>query len=240
MKKTLTALSLFICSTTGSFAQATFNTKEYVDIGNIKAAVLLHGDMNWDAASLSSQCEFPKGSGIHLSGATTIWMGSYDDQGQLHVAAQTYRQTGNDFWPGPLDSNGSLDLATSTQWARIWKVNYLEIGQHISNTNRTVTNTPPAILEWPAKGNPYAKGNNGAPLTITTDMAPFVDVNSDGNYNPLHGDYPEIKGDQMLWWVFSDNGPTHNNAVSQPLEVEVHAKAYAYARGTLVDKCDIL
>ncbi|HEY9176216.1 MAG TPA: T9SS type A sorting domain-containing protein [Flavipsychrobacter sp.] len=235
MKKTLTVLSAFIISATNTFGQAPFNTKEYVDIGNIKAAMLLHGDMNWDVATQSSQCEFPKGSGIHLSTATSVWMGGYDNQNQLRISSQTYRQTGNDFWPGPLDNNGSLNLATSTQWARIWKVNFIEISQHISNTNRSVNNTPPSILEWPAKGNPYAKGNNGASLTIATDMAPFVDVNSDGSYDPLSGDYPDIKGDQMLWWVFSDNGPTHNNTASQTLQVEVHAKVYAYSRGTTLD-----
>lgn len=235
MNKILTAVSIFICFSTNVFAQAGFNIKEYVDIGNIKSAVLLHGDMNWDVTSLSGQCEFPKGSGIHLASATTIWMAGYDQQNQLHVSAQTYRQTGNDFWPGPLDNTGNLNLATSTQWARIWKVNFIEIGKHISNTTRTVNNTPPAILEWPAKGNPYAKGYNGAQLTIANNMAPFVDVNSDGNYNPLDGDYPDIKGDQMLWWVFSDNGPTHNNTQSQPLGVQVHAKAYAYSRGTTLD-----
>lgn len=236
MKKTLTALSILIVCTYGtSHAQPTFNTKEYVDIGNIKAAVLLHGDMNWDPVAGKIDCEFPKGNGTHISHATSVWMGGYDQQNQLHVSAQTYRQSGNDYWPGTLDNNGGLNLATSTQWARIWKVNFIEIGKHISNTTRTVNNTPPAILEWPAKGNPYAKGNNGAQLTITTNMAPFVDVNSDGNYNPLDGDYPDIKGDQMLWWVFSDNGPTHSNSMSEALKVEVHAKAYAYSRSTLID-----
>lgn len=236
MKKTLTALSILTVFIHGtSRAQSTFNTKEYVDIGNIKAAVLLHGDMNWDPVAGNNECEFPKGNGTHISHATSVWMGGFDQQNQLHVSAQTYRQSGNDYWPGPLDNNGDLNIATSTQWARIWKVNFIEIGKHISNTNRTVNNTPPAILEWPAKGNQHAKGNNGIPLTVTTDMAPFIDVNSNGNYEPLSGDYPDIKGDQMLWWVFSDNGPTHSNSQSQALEVEVHAKAYAYVRNTLVD-----
>src|SRR5690606_17281462 len=151
-----------------ALAQTPFSAKEYVDINNIKAAVLLHGDMNWDPAAQQSDCEFPKGSGIHLSNATSVWMGGFDDQNQLHVSAQTYRQTGNDFWPGPLDVNGNLDMATSTKWARIWKVNFIEIGNHVNNTNRAVNNTPKDILEWPAKGNPHAKGNGGAALSITT------------------------------------------------------------------------
>lgn len=235
MKNTLTALTIILALNGQALAQTPFGAKDYVDINNIKAAVLLHGDMNWDPAAQQSDCEFPKGSGIHLSNATSVWMGGFDDQNQLHVSAQTYRQTGNDFWPGPLDVNGNLDMATSTKWARIWKVNFIEIGNHVNNTNRAVNNTPKDILEWPAKGNPHAKGNGGAALSITTDMAPFVDVNSDGSYNALDGDYPKIKGDQMLWWVFSDNGPTHDNTTSMPLHLETHACAYAYARGGGID-----
>ena len=49
------------------------------------------------------------------------------------------------------------------------------------------------------------------------------------------GEYPAIKGDQALWWVFSDNGPTHTETNGKPLGVEVHVMAYAYKRGTLID-----
>lgn len=230
---TLSFLSILFCFT-HSYAQKPFLTKQYVDIGNIKAAMLVHGDMLWDADT-AAQCEFPKGSGIHAAFVSTVWMSGYDGQNQLHVSSQTYRQSGNDYWPGPLDNNGNLDHSTSEKWARIWKVNFFDINNHLNNGKHTFGNTPTDILEWPAKDNPYAKGNNGASLTITTDMAPFVDVDQDGKYNALAGDYPEIKGDQMLWWVFSDNGPTHDNIPAQPFKVQVRASAYAYTRNTIAD-----
>ena len=44
-------------------------------------------------------------STVTLDAATTTCTGN------LHVAAQTYRQNGNDFWPGPLDASGNLDRA---------------------------------------------------------------------------------------------------------------------------------
>jgi hypothetical protein len=78
-------------------------------------------------------------------------------------------------------------------------------------------------------------GNNNIALTINTDMAPFVDVNNDGQYNALHGDYPAIKGDQMLWYVFNDNGATHNASNGSPIMAEVKCTVYAYGRGTLAD-----
>jgi len=220
-----------------AIAQPAFSYSDVIDVNNIKAATLVHGDLWWKPQTQLPACEFPKNSGKNIMGAASIWMAGYDNNNALHQSAQTYRQSGNDYWPGPLDAAGQVDYPTSAKWAKIWKVNVSEINSFKALTNHTIQNTPAPILEWPAKNNPYAAGAANAPLTVTTDMAPFIDVNTDGNYNPLDGDYPDIKGDQMLWWVFSDNGHTHNNAspASTPLKVEIHAKAYGYKRNTLVD-----
>lgn len=234
----LTALCM-LTATHLSAQQQPFSTIEYVDVNNIKASVLVHGDMNWNPFTSTNECEFPKNSGKNLMSATTIWMSGYDAGNNLRVSAQTYRQSGNDYWPGPLDANATLSYSTSQDWARVWKVNFFDINNHLANATHTAGNTPADIWEWPAKGNPNAKGNNGASLTINNDMAPYVDANNDGKYNAADGDYPDIKGDQMLWWVFSDNGPTHDNhsngSPSVPLMTEVHATVYAYKRGGLLD-----
>ena len=65
-------------------AQTTpFTTKEYLDINNIRAAQLVHGDMWWDPATSAPQCEYPKGSGNHVGFAASLWMAGYDSQGHL-------------------------------------------------------------------------------------------------------------------------------------------------------------
>lgn len=201
-----------------------------LDINNISSGILTRGDMWWDPATQTPVCEFYKGSGISISFGGSLWMGCVDASGKLHVAAQTYRQNGNDYWPGPLDSSDTLTSPISNKWDKVWKVDYMQIDSFKSQSTHTLANTPQAILEWPAKGNIYAKGHGGTPLTISQDMAPFADVNGNGFYDPLNGDYPLLKGDQMLWWVFSDNGPTHNESNALPLKVEIHASAYAYNR----------
>jgi len=237
MKKTTYAI-LFIAlclPNLKGFAQMPFSIMDYVDINNISAAVLVHGDMWWNIGTQTAACEFPKGSGKNISFASSLWMSGYDGGNNLHVSAQTYRQNGNDYWPGPLDSNDTLTYTSSEAWAKIWKVNQTDIVAFNATGTHTISNTPNDILTWPAKGNPNAKGGFGISLTINEDMAPFVDVNSDGIYNALQGDYPAIKGDQTLWWVFSDNGPTHTETNGSPLKVEVHAMAFAYSRGTLID-----
>jgi hypothetical protein len=211
-----------------------FATKEYIDINNIRAAQLVHGDMWWNPATGNADCEYPKGSGKHIGFAASLWMAGYDNQGQLKVAAQTYRSDGNDYWPGPITS-GAVSYSESERWAKIWKLNRSDLNAFLAQSSHTVANTPSAILTWPANGNTYAVGNNNMPLTITTQVAPFRDQNNNGVYEPLLGDYPEMKGDQMLWYVFNDNGPVHDQSNAMPVGVEVQCMTYAYSQNSIYD-----
>jgi hypothetical protein len=86
----------------------------------------------------------------------------------------------------------------------------------VANGSYTI---PSIILNWPAHGS----GN------YSRSLAPFIDHNLDGVYNPYDGDYPDMKGDQMLWWVFNDNKAAHGETNAQyNLGVEIHGSAYAY------------
>lgn len=217
-----------------AMAQNPFTTLDSINVGNINAAVAVHGDL-WSRPSAHPMCEFPKNSGKHIAASGALWMGGFDNQHMLRTAGHIYRFTGVDYWPGPIGTAGSVTYTESQDWARIWKLNRSDLNSFLSQPTHTLTNTPATILEWPAIGNPYARGNNNVSLNITTDLAPFVDVNNDGNYNPLQGDYPVMKGDQMLWYVFNDNGPTHSSSKLMPCMVQVKCMAYAYGRNTLAD-----
>jgi hypothetical protein len=218
--------------------QTSFPTKEFIDVNNIRASALLHGDL-WSnhLGGIQPACEFPKGSGKHVMMSGALWMAGFSNSGKMHVSAQTYRMSGNDYWPGPLNSSGSTTLNIINQWAKIWKINKSDIDNFLALTNRNANNVPKVILEWPAKDNPHAKGNGNMSIQIDRDMAPFVDVNKDGKYNALDGDHPAMKGDQMLWWVFNDNGITHDHSTNGglPLKVEIKATAFAFKRNTLAD-----
>ena len=235
MKKLLFLAFVLVTCYLKVMAQVPFNTMDSIDINNINASVLVHGDMWWNPELGVSACKFPNGTNKPINFAGSLWMSAYDSSGTLHVSAQTYRQAGNDYWPGPLDSSDTLTYAMATNWAKIWKVNRTDIVYFLLLGTHTLINTPQAILTWPAKGNVNAQGNGGIPLSISTEMAPFIDLNGNGIYEPLLGEYPDIKGDQALWWVFSDNGPTHNQSNGRPLGMEIHASSYAYNRGTLID-----
>jgi hypothetical protein len=72
------------------------------------------------------------------------------------------------------------------------------------------------ISEWPAAINP--------------EIAPFYDINSNGEYNPATGDFPLIKGDQAVYIVFNDDRGEHTQTNGEKLGAEVHAMYYAFDR----------
>src|ERR1044072_293487 len=74
-----------------------------LDINNVRAKLMTGGDMWWDIGIGEARYEIPKGTRKNSLFAGSVWVGGYDPQKNLKVAAQTYRQTGNDYWPGPLD-----------------------------------------------------------------------------------------------------------------------------------------
>lgn len=203
---------------------------KYLDINRVKAGIMNRGDMWWgNGGTGGPSYEVPKSAiplyGVHSAFGGGLWIGGLDASNQLHIAAQTYRQDGNDFWPGPLDTTTAfIDTVTAVNYDKIWKVSTDDINTFLyqfSLGNVPLTYTPtPDILSWPAKGT-GAKSRN---------LAPFVDANNNGIYDPLvGGDYPKIKGDQTLYFIFNDNLGSHSQTGGLPLGIEVHAMAYAYS-----------
>ncbi len=196
----------------------------FLDINQVRARIWNNGSLFWDLIG-NAQYEVPKGSGKNAIFANGFWIGGKDPGDQIHVAAQTYRQSGSDFWPGPLDTlNASIDSATTSQYDSLWKIDRTVIDDFryqfaIGNVQNGTYIIPSIILNWPANGS----GTNAHQL------APYFDYNSDGIYNPFDGDYPDIKGSQMIWWVFNDSYSTHGETNgSFGLGVEIQASAYAY------------
>lgn len=191
---------------------------EFLDINNVKARINNGGDMWWDLNN-DAQYVVPKSGNVSSLFAGALWIGGIDAEGQLHMAAQTYRQTGNDFFPGPLDATGNVTDQACSDFDRIWKVNKSTVDSFKAGLFSVVPNS---ILQWPGKGNPNVS------FLPNQDIAPFTDANADGSYNPANGDYPAIPGDQALWFVFNDKGNMHTETGGLPLGIEVQCTAYAF------------
>jgi Fe-S cluster assembly iron-binding protein IscA len=145
----------------------------------------------------------------------TLWIGALDSNNKIYTSAETFRQSGKDFWSGPIEY--AFDSIRRNDFLKIWKVNKETIDNFIKYRNDSNYSIPSEILEWPGSLEEFP----GKP------MAPFEDINKNGVYEPFLGEYPKIKGDQMLWWIFNDAFPNSETA-GEPLKVEVHGSCYAF------------
>ncbi|MCF8371757.1 MAG: T9SS type A sorting domain-containing protein [Bacteroidales bacterium] len=180
---------------------------------------------------------WPKDSANYaMTTSLGLLIGGFDNNEQLHLSTLRHRTYGCDFYPGPLDTvTAMIDTATVFQYDRIWSVsrNEIELFNQMFDAG-TLTGSwyhiPKDILEWPASGT----GN------ISRNLAPFVDHNGDGQYNPHDGDYPEVKGDELLWWVYNDNFAPNTVTDARTLGVEIQASAWAFNHDNSVDSLKIL
>lgn len=194
---------------------------QHLDINNVSVPILTGGDFGWTLGPEKLTAQAPKGSCKSNMFAGALWLGAMVDN-NLHMAAQTYRQNGNDYYPGPVNKGFSaFNKETTSKFSRLWKIEKTTIDLFKADFARgQVFAIDEAILTWPAQGNPD--------IGQLKNMAPFVDANNDGKYNPYDGDYPDIKGDMSIFWVMNDANNIHSETNSIPLQFEIHGMAYSY------------
>ncbi|MDY0142055.1 MAG: T9SS type A sorting domain-containing protein [Bacteroidales bacterium] len=223
MKKYFTlALALL---TLVSFSQETLSY-EYLNVNNVKALISPVGNQFNDFSG-SSCFQIPSDSSTCSIFNSSLWIGGKDANNQLKFAGEQYRQRGRDFFPGPLVASGS-DIGTvsdsvSQSWNRIWRMTREEINQFIicyNNPSYPLYEIPNSILEWPANGD--------TEISQASILAPYYDNNNDGFYNPIDGDYPMIKGDECLFFIFNDKADLHTESGGTPIGIEVHGMAYGF------------
>ena len=220
-----------------------------LSINNVRATILGGGDMWWDLNT--ARYEVPKGSNKHSMFAGSLWLGGLDEGNQLKLAAMTYRQAGNDYWPGPLTTDGTASTSKEIcdKYDRHWIVKREEVDVHKAwldcladpNCNDVElfpgyeSQIPQSIMDWPG---------NGVEGELPYMLAPFIDRDGDGVYDPLV-DYPAydidkqydcrdketdvLYGDQTIWWVYNDRGNVHTESQAGALGFEIRAQAFAFS-----------
>ena len=219
-----------------------------LDVNNVRCLLHNGGDYWWDLAS-NPRYEIPKfpkdqaALARHSSFAGSLWIGGVDETGQLRVAAQTYRQTGNDFWPGPLTADGgTIDDVTCQKWDDHYKITKVEIGAFRAAYDLSVRNGSPFnVDDYPNVKNWPAFGEDAAGNRVT--LAPFVDVDGDPfTYSPSAGDYPDIapcvgggEPDMAIWWVINDKGDVHTETGGEAIGVEIQVLAFAFSTSNAIN-----
>jgi len=170
----------------------------WLDVNNVRVRINAGGDMWWDLPGGSGSKYFVPANGSATSLYTgSLWIAGVDINNQLKCAAVRFRQMGNDFWTGPLTTDGtaSIDEQTCSYYDRIFTITRAEVDDFIKNSD-PATGMPNAgytipenIVNWPAHSV-----TSGA----SHYLAPFYDNDGDGEYNPSQGDYPYYDVDNVL------------------------------------------
>jgi len=164
--------------------------------------------------------QYPNGSGKTTIYSSSLWIGGKSTGNQLNFAGERFCQGGTDFWGGPLTINGaaSTTSAIASFWNKVWKINKQDLLNYL-NSSAYPSNPPAFVINWPAHGDTL--------LHQSYQLAPFVDVNNNGKYEPYLGDYPKIYGDQCIFFIINDQ-KIHSESHGSPIGAEIHVFAYAF------------
>nr|WP_294861265.1 T9SS type A sorting domain-containing protein [uncultured Fluviicola sp.] len=141
-----------------------------------------------------------------------------DQNNQDHFSVTTYDSS--DFRCGPLAADYSDSNYINKFGNIMWTMTQSQIDLHIQNWNTGSYVVPPTIAQWPGNGIV----SNG----MATQLAPYTDVNGNGTYDPVNGDYPNILGDIAVFMMMNDQNNSKFPATS-PLNMELHFMFYQYA-----------
>ena len=236
--------SLFVWVLAGSFmAGHSQNSSAWLDVNRIRSQVFPKNNLFFDGVQ-NPNYEVPAGYGMHTLFLGNLWLVGKDAGGQYHGYYNRYGS--GDTIPGPLTLGaGVTTQAIADPYKRVWKINQWEIDllRQAQSNGQLASGAyvpPPDIAQWPANPPAAGYGNN---------LAPYHDQNGDNEYDILDGDYPIIKGEQMLYFILNDRGTTYESALFDslppsdiPLQtgLEIHVSVYACKKEGAGDSTDIM
>lgn len=186
---------------------------------NNASASITDGGAFFSTTNETPAYKTPKDSLQALIYSATNWFAGTDAGGQLKFTGPDLYGANTDLWPGALTTGGFATAGTTPPGSQIWSVSKADIYLHLTNFQTPGYVVPAAIANWPAHGD--------IALGFDYNLAPFVDVDLDGNYDPSVGDYPCIKGDKASFMVMNDKKNVHGSG-GDPIGLELHYMFYQY------------
>ena len=220
-----TQIIIFVLAFTTNLNSQT--VKPYVEggelnINNIIATINANGRLfteeNQPADATKPGFELKDAEGKHSIHTGTLWLGAMHEN-TFYMCAPTFGQSGTDIFVGPVMEKLAYKQERP-KWNRVWKVSKESIENHKLLWSMPSYTIPTEIKDWPAHGD-ISKGQS-------KNLAPFVDANHNGIYDPKNGDYPDIKGDQSVLFIYNDMAGPHTESRSFAIGVEVIGMAYAF------------
>jgi hypothetical protein len=208
-------IPLFIFILTCQVAQSQFNYAYNMEFNNVRTRFIDNGLFFNNPQAGVGRYEIPKGSDRHIIYSGQFWFGGVDELDQIKFSGDAYYGTA--YGAGPLTLGTAQPMTSPGQW--MWSVYRSEIVYHIANYQNEEYEMPIGIANWPAHGN-VAEG-------FSYNLAPFIDVNGNGVYEPQAGDHPCIKGDHAIFIIMNDKSGSVPNPNAMGLEL--HYMFYQFA-----------
>lgn len=172
--------------------------------------------------------EVPKGDSVYSIFAGSFMIGAQDPLGQIYFSGRKYSLGGSEssFHSGPIADPfyyGSAAYNLAYQNA-LWKVSAADIEWHQLNFQNPGYTVPNSLLKWP--------GNGDVTMGVAQQLAPYIDLNQNGIYEPVLGDYPDIRGDEAVYIIMNDASyqPDGNE-----LQIELHVMFYQFSAGNYLN-----
>ncbi len=221
-------------------------------INNVRARLSTGGDVWWNRQEGLYIVPKPAEGQLPVSSifAGGVWVGGTTRAQSLKLAGVTYRSLNNNFdwYPGPLNEKGITDQPICANWDQFFKVTAVEVNKHNdaweSPGDYDCDSIPDGVKYWPGQGNPFWRDKYDFDLP-NQSLGAFYDEDGDGSYNPCNGDFPsiEIEGclfggrkkarelvpDEMLFWIYNDNGGPHRLTAGDAIQMEVQVQAFGYS-----------
>ncbi|MFN8275914.1 MAG: T9SS type A sorting domain-containing protein [Chitinophagales bacterium] len=164
---------------------------------------------------LFQRYEVPKDSGVTSIFSSSFWITGLDAGGNICASAAIYNK--GSYANGPYGD--SYNSTYHQRYDRAFKITANQIFHHRVHFADAGYQPVAAITDWP--------GNGKASNHEANRLAPFVDVNGNGLYEPSIGDYPQICGDQAVFMIWRDDSTTVNRMPCSVSQFEYHLLAYA-------------
>jgi hypothetical protein len=222
-----------------------------MQVNNVRARLLTGGDV-WSTAQYIVPKPSPGQLPVSALYAGGVWIGGVDRSRNIKLSAVTYRDSGSDFFSGPLDINGTTESEICRDWDRFFKVTGISVKDHYNKILKSIEtgvpincdSIPDDIKYWPGQGNPYWRNKFTFSLP-DQPLGAFWDQDLNGTYDPCAGDFPiiEIRGclpenldeakelipDEMIFWVYNDNGGPQTLSGPSAIQMEVQVQSFAYS-----------
>jgi hypothetical protein len=206
-----------------------------LDFNNVKSQVNDEGAFFFPSASNSLGYEIPKGGGVSSIFCGSYFFGGYDPSGLLHLTGSLYNHnnvsTSSGLHSGPIANQSAYaGIQYSNLYQNsIWNISSVDIDNHIANFQNSGYVIPSSIATWP--------GNGESSLGVANQLAPYIDLNSNGIYEPALGDYPDIRGDQAVYVIMNDKSYLPD---MDAMSLEIHAMFYQFSSGNYLNNTTFL